>query len=64
MVTAALSVLLLIFTFIRFIDKPAERSPLGLERTIWAWLGLILAIVIVVGAWMNMQAAGRVRARR
>ena len=27
-------------------------------RTFWAWLGLILAIVIVVGAWMNMQAAG------
>jgi cation transport ATPase len=27
-------------------------------RTFWAWLGLAFAIVIVVGAWLNMQAAG------
>ena len=30
----------------------------GVGRTFWAWLGLLLAIVIVVGAWLNMQAAG------
>lgn len=53
MVSAALAVLLLIFTFIRFVDAPAL-----FDRTIWAWLGLALAIVITVGAWMNMQAAG------
>ena len=53
MVTAALSILLLIFTFIRFVDKPS-----AFDRTIWAWLGLILAIVIVAGAWLNMKAAG------
>jgi hypothetical protein len=29
-----------------------------IDRTIWAWLGLVLAIIIVGGAWMNMQAAG------
>ena len=57
MVTAALSILLLIFTFIRFIDKPSGAC---LDRTIWAWLGLILAIVIVAGAWLNMKATGRV----
>lgn len=59
MITAALAVLLLIFTFIRFIDKPGGGiADSVIDRTIWAWLGLILSIVIVVGAWMNMQAAG------
>ena len=51
MVTAALAVLLIVFTFIKFI---ADNE----FRTFWAWLGLVLAIVVVVGAWMNMQAAG------
>ncbi len=59
MITAALAVLLLIFTVIRFIDKPGGGiADSVIDRTIWAWLGLVLAIVIVVGAWMNMQAAG------
>jgi FtsH-binding integral membrane protein len=53
MITAALAALLLLFTFIRWID-----SPSGFDRTIWAWLGLALAIVVAVGAWMNMQASG------
>ena len=51
MITAALAVLLIVFTIIKFL---ADNE----FRTFWAWLGLILAIVIVVGAWMNMQAAG------
>jgi cation transport ATPase len=51
MVTAALAALLLIFTFIKFI---ADNE----FRTFWAWLGLALAIVIAIGAWLNMQAAG------
>jgi amino acid transporter len=59
MITAALSVLLVIFVAIRFLDKPGPSiANAGVDRTIWAWLGLILAIVIVVGAWMNMRAAG------
>ena len=53
MITAALAMLILLFTFIRFIDKPS-----AFDRTFWAWLGLALAIVIAVGAWMNMQASG------
>jgi hypothetical protein len=53
MITAGLAALLLIFTVIRFID-----APTGFDRTFWAWLGLALAIVIAVGAWMNMQASG------
>jgi hypothetical protein len=56
MVTAALAVLMVIFTVIRFLDKPGNGDFVG--RTFWAWLCLILAIVVVVGAWMNMQAAG------
>lgn len=51
MVTAALAVLLLIITFIKFIVDNEFR-------TFWAWLGLALAIVIAVGAWLNMQAVG------
>ena len=44
--------------FIRWIDKPGGDRHEVVDRTIWAWLGLVLAIVLVVGAWMNMQAAG------
>ena len=51
MTSAALAILLLIFTVIKFL---ADNE----FRTFWAWLGLALAIAIVVGAWMNMQAAG------
>jgi len=51
MTSAALAILLLIFTVIKFL---ADNE----FRTFWAWLGLVLAIAIVVGAWMNMQAAG------
>ena len=59
MITAALSVLLLIFVAIRWLDKPGPSiANEGVGRTFWAWLGLLLAIVIVVGAWLNMQAAG------
>jgi len=51
MTSAALAVLLAIFTVIKFL---ADNE----FRTFWSWLGLILAIAIVVGAWLNMQAAG------
>jgi len=59
MVTGGLSVLLLLFTFIRFIDKPGGGfADAFVDRTVWSWIGLVLAIVIVGGAWLNMQAAG------
>ncbi|MCZ7587478.1 MAG: hypothetical protein M5U27_01170 [Gaiella sp.] len=59
MITAALSVLVLIFVAIRWLDKPGPSvANEGVGRTFWAWLGLILAIAIVVGAWLNMRAAG------
>lgn len=50
-VTAALAALLLLFTVIKFLVDNEFR-------TFWAWLGLILAILVAVGAWLNMQTAG------
>src|SRR5262249_56443204 len=59
MITAALSILLLLFVFIRFIAKPGGGFADSLvDRTFWAWIGLVLAVVVCVGAWMNMRAAG------
>jgi cation transport ATPase len=59
MITAALAILLLIFTFIRFIAKPGGGfADAFVDRTFWAWLGMALAIVVCVGAWLNMKAAG------
>jgi hypothetical protein len=51
MITAALAVLLVIFTFIKFL---ADNE----FRTFWAWLGLLLSIVIVVFAVQIMAAGG------
>jgi len=50
MVTAALSILLLFFTILKVL--------LDNYRTVWAWLGLLLAIFVAVGAWANMKALG------
>jgi len=59
MITAALTILTLIFVFIRFIDKPGSGAFADvIDRTFWAWIGLALAIVMVVGAWWNMRLAG------
>lgn len=51
MVTAFLAILLLLFTVIKFFAD-------GDYRTWAAWVGLILAIVVCVGAWFNMKLAG------
>jgi hypothetical protein len=59
MVTAGLSVLLLLFVVIRVLSKPGNGFTDSLiSRSIWLWIGLILAIGVVAGAWMGMQAAG------
>ncbi len=55
MVTAFLAALTFVFVFIRWIDNP--YGEIG-DRTIWAWIGLILGIVLVAGAWANMKLAG------
>jgi hypothetical protein len=33
-------------------------------RTFWAWLGLVLALLIAVGAWLAVQAAGGIDSLR
>ena len=59
MVTAGLSVLLLLFVVIRVLSKPGGGfADSFVSRTIWTWLGLLLAIAVVVGAWMSMKEAG------
>jgi hypothetical protein len=60
MTGAVLAILVAIFAFIRFISTPGGDfgSAAGVGRTFWAWLGLALAIAIVVGALANMKAVG------
>jgi hypothetical protein len=52
MTSALLGGLVLVFGIIKFL------SVLGDEQTIWAFIGLILAVVVGVGAWLEVQAAG------
>lgn len=54
MTGALLGVLILVFAVIKLL------TILGDEATIWAWVGLALAIVIVVGAFQTVQEAGGV----
>ena len=54
MSAAVIGVLILIFAIIKLL------SILGEEATIWAWVGLALAILIAVGAFMTVQEAGGV----
>ena len=54
MTGALLGTLVLIFTIIKLL------TILGDEATIWAWIGVVLAIVIAVGAFMTVQEAGGV----
>lgn len=59
MVTVFLAILTFVFVLIRFISKPGGDLASDLvDRTIWAWIGLILAIILVAGAWANMKLAG------
>ena len=60
MTGAVLAVLVLVFAFIRFISTPGGDlgAAVGVGRTFWAWLGIVLAILIVVGAVANMKAIG------
>ena len=50
MVTVLLSGLLVLFTLIKVLSNDYVAS--------WAWIGLVLSVVVAVGAWLNMQAAG------
>jgi hypothetical protein len=54
MSAAVIGVLILIFAIIKLL------SILGEEATIWAWVGLALAVLIAAGAFMTVQEAGGV----
>lgn len=54
MTGALLGTLILIFTIIKLL------TILGDEATIWAWVGVALAVLIAVGAFMTVQEAGGV----
>jgi hypothetical protein len=54
MSAAVLGVLILIFAIIKIL------TILGDEQTIWAWIGLVLAIAIAFGAFQAVQEAGGV----
>jgi hypothetical protein len=52
MTGALLGTLILIFAIIKLL------TILGDEATIWAWIGVALAVVVAVGAFMTVQEAG------
>ena len=52
MTTALIGTSILIFAVIKIL------TILGDEATVWAWIGLVLAVVIAAGAWMEVQTAG------
>jgi hypothetical protein len=54
MTGALLGTLILIFAIIKLL------TILGDEATIWAWIGVALAVVVAVGAFMTVQEAGGV----
>ncbi len=60
MVTAFLAILTLLFVFIRWIDNPYGDTG---DRTIWAWLGLILGDRAGRRRMGEHEARGRERVR-
>lgn len=50
MLTILLSALLLLFTLIKVLSNDFVA--------VWAWIGLVLAAAVAVGAWLNMKEAG------
>jgi hypothetical protein len=58
MTAALIGTLILIFAIIKIL------TILGDETTIWSWIGLILAVLVAVGAWQTVQEAGGVETLR
>lgn len=58
LIAAVLGAAVLVFGVIKWITIVDD------EATIWAWVGLALSILIAVGAWLTVQAAGGVEALR
>ena len=56
LISAVLAVLIFVFALIKVLTDDFVST--------WAWIGLVLAALIVVGAWLEVQAAGGVDALR
>jgi hypothetical protein len=56
LVAAGLAAIILLFAFIKILVDDYS--------TVWSWIGLVLAAVIVIGAWFEVQAAGGVDSLR
>ena len=56
LISAALAVLIFLFALIKVLTDDFVSA--------WAWIGLVLAALIVIGAWLEVQAAGGVDALR
>jgi uncharacterized membrane protein len=56
LVAAALAVLIFVFALIKVLTDDFTSS--------WAWIGLVLAAIVVVGGWLEVQAAGGMNALR
>lgn len=54
LIGAALAVLIFVFALLKILTDDFVSA--------WAWIGLVLAAVVVVGAWLEIQAAGGVDA--
>ena len=59
-VTVVLAVLVGVIVLLRVLVTPGpDIAEDVVDRTFWAWIGLLLAVVVVGGAVMAMQAAGQ-----
>jgi hypothetical protein len=58
MTAALLGVLIAAFGIIKLL------TILGDEQTIWAWIGVVLSILVAVGAYLQVQEAGGVETLR
>lgn len=54
---AVLGALILVFTLLKILVDNEFR-------TVWAWIGLLLAALIAVGAWLQVKAGGGVESLR
>jgi hypothetical protein len=50
LISAVLALLILVLAVVKNLEDDFS--------TIWAWIGMFLAIAIAIGAWMQVQAAG------
>ena len=57
MLSAIIAGAVTLFAILRFLVKPSA-GPVGVSRSFFAWIGLILGLVIGYGAYLAMQEAG------